>query len=410
MIYTGRIDMSVHKAGRPSASPGLSPRANVAGGGGERFVRRGCFARGEAQYMFGVPQLPPLARGAEGDRLGSLKGGSSLPAFTSPNPSLARRGARSLTRKRNESRGSGFTLIEMLVVVAIVLIALTIVLPSATALWNQRKVADAENVIQGLLMTARAGSLQAGGADSGLLFFLDEDGTQEVVSIEADVEGRLECAQSPACLAAWEKVFRVTERRRQRIPAPMRAVPRYAVDEDMGVPNEYFSAAELANDSFATPIMGVNQAQRHRNYFTMIYSGDGRLLVRRDVLIRDDDLDDVAENGRGIGDRTGLRVGEGPPNVSNVKQYYAQDDKIKDIGPAGSDLAVPFLVSYNETGKLAAVNFPSVDALIVYDDSIFLGLGPAEEKREYLVREGLPFYVNRLTGAVVKGPRGETEQ
>jgi hypothetical protein len=55
-----------------------------------------------------------------------------------------------------------------------------------------------------------------------------------------------------------------------------------------------------------------------------------------------------------------------------------------------------------------ALNFPSVDGLLVYDESLFAGAGDAKDKRKFLIESGLPFYVHRFTGVVIRGPVGET--
>jgi type II secretory pathway pseudopilin PulG len=316
----------------------------------------------------------------------------------------------------------------MLVVVVIVIIALTLVLPSARTMWDQRKVSDAENIIRGLLMTARANALRASGVESGLLFYVDRNGTQRVVSIEQDEQGKSDCIRTcyedglgdceVSCGATWENVFRVTEDRQQRLPKPMRAVPRYVIDSGgVGIDDtEVFSDQELANNLFG-PASGnpveFDEAQRHRNYFTMVYSSDGGLLIRRDVLIRDDDLDNNGE-GDTYGDLAGMLVGyDRPGKEPNVTQYYSQDDNqpVPIDTRAGAKVsqrrAVPFLVV---DGQNVAVNFPTVDGLLVYDDSSFNGFADEEEKRDFLLRTALPFYISRMSGAVIRGPRGEVEE
>ena len=85
-----------------------------------------------------------------------------------------------------------FTLVEMIVVVAIILVILGIALPALTTLWDERKVSEAQNTIQGLLMTTRAKALQAvSGVDSGIFFFIDAEGVQRIVSIERANPGDL---------------------------------------------------------------------------------------------------------------------------------------------------------------------------------------------------------------------------
>ena len=70
----------------------------------------------------------------------------------------------------------GFTFVETVVVVAIILIIVGLVLPAASELWNERRSAEAENVIQGLLMSERARAMQAGGVEGGILAFVDAEG------------------------------------------------------------------------------------------------------------------------------------------------------------------------------------------------------------------------------------------
>ena len=53
-----------------------------------------------------------------------------------------------------------------------------------------------------------------------------------------------------------------------------------------------------------------------------------------------------------------------------------------------------------------ALNFASVDGLLVYDDSLLAGI-PATEQRTVLLRTAQPLYVSRWTGVVIRGPVGE---
>ena len=69
---------------------------------------------------------------------------------------------------------------------------------------------------------------------------------------------------------------------------------------------------------------------------------------------------------------------------------------------------LPFLI-FDELAGEVAINFPSVDGLLVYDNSVFRSLDLAEDKRDYLLESAQPFYVNRYTGAIIRGPRGEVE-
>ena len=184
---------------------------------------------------------------------------------------------------------------------------------------------------------------------------------------------------------------------------PIRAVPRYVVDEeDSDRQWEGFDAVELANNSFADPPDEGNVAQTHRNFFAMLYSG-GELVDMRDVLIQD-----IDENEDGIGYITGLRVGMDTDDPA-VKEYWSYDgneEEKKPLDPEGRNRTVPLLIT-DEDG--VAINFRSVDGLLVYDDSLFneAGIGASAQKREFLLRTAQPFYVNRFTGVVIRGPVGE---
>ena len=303
------------------------------------------------------------------------------------------------TRRAGHRRrgGGGFTLVEMIVVIAIIVVLMALALPSVNTMWEERKLAAAKNTIQGMLQTARARAMSASGLESGMFFFLDRNGMQYIIPIELDP------ARSGD--VAWENVFRVRYDRAYTLPPPFRVVPRYVVLE-AGSDAEIFSVGELVNNSFATLEAAANNAQRHRNFFAMVFSSEGQLLVRRDVLIQDPDEDED-----GYGDMTRLAVGPDPEaggSTPAVNSYYAQNDTITPM--QDDDLGVPTTIAFlvrDADEDEAAVNFPSVDGLLVYDDSLFSGLSPPEQQRAYLLEAAQPYYVNRFTGAIIKGPRGE---
>jgi len=293
-----------------------------------------------------------------------------------------------------------FTLIEMIVVMTIVLILAGLILPAASSMWDQRKMADTETLVQGMLQTARSRAMRAGGVESGLFFFLDDSGVQRVVSIQHDTVNSGEIA--------WENVFRVTGDRMYKLPAPMRVVPRYVLEtalEELLM----FNDTELANEVFETRGTNINNAQRHRSFFTMIFSGEGQLLVRRDCLLLDEDGDVDAGPGRPPrGDVTGLLVGYNhTAKVGTIDSFFEQDDTIEDTkkDADGIPTLLPFLVQDEDAGEVA-INFPSVDGLLAYDDAVFRSLETAADKRAFLTDTAQPFYVNRYTGAIIRGPVG----
>ena len=290
----------------------------------------------------------------------------------------------------------GFTLAEMVVVMAVILILTALLLPAVRTIWYQHKVADAENIIKGLLTTTRPRAMAPGGGESGLFFMLDAEGVQHIYSITQQPVGQLEALNQ----------FVLTSEREYALPAPMRVVPRYAVEVAQQTTDEpyTFSAAELASNAppWNTRPMGVNEAQRHRNFFTMVYSNEGQLEVWRDVLIKDEDAD---EDGRG--DITGLRVADGEANQKHdVAQYYDLESGAKtDIDDI---TGLPLQDLLTDEGDVA-LNFPSVDGLLVYDDSLFNEVEGTQDRRAFLLRAAQPFYVSGLSGAVVRGPMGENE-
>ncbi|MBI4718867.1 MAG: prepilin-type N-terminal cleavage/methylation domain-containing protein [Planctomycetes bacterium] len=345
-----------------------------------------------------------------------------LPPRPGRSPAARPFAARTSTLSRPGRIARGFTLVEMVIVVAIVLVLLTAILPAALALWENRKSADAVNTLQGMLMTARARATQPNATQTGLYFFVDPiRSVQRIVFIEQDA-GRVD-------RPAWQNVFRVSEDPGYELPAPMRVAPRYVVMPDgpgNGDDPVTFNDVELAHNDFTRPPPPPptpDHAQRHRNFFAMVFANDGQLLVRRDVLIMDEYTGPSSPPPLDIlGDRTGLEVGydlsgTGKPTV---KRYYPQTGPAATIDPTtgggttGPE-AIPFLViDAGVPQGDVAMNFPSVDGLLLYDDYLFNGLPAGNNvhgislKREFLIKTGIPFYVNRLSGAVIRGPVGET--
>lgn len=324
-----------------------------------------------------------------------------------------------------------FTLVEMIVVVAIILIVVGISLPSVTSMWDNQKVTEAENKIQGLLMTTRSRSVSSAEGEHGILIYLDEQGAQRMVPIaRAKVPADVPILQADAHRLAYIDVFTVQDARQTVLPKPLRVVPRNVVIPDAENDDEKsltFSDQELVRDSWSTPpAQGFNQAQRHRNYFALVFSADGQLMDRRNVLIQDFDAfggQDDRPDGRG--DLTGLPSSYDHTNdVPLADKYYDKsDDMAKPLDPTGSFpvVKVPFLVveaagaGASARQQEIAINFPTADGMLLYDDDQFQEIaGPngenAPEARRFLLKSARPLYVNRKTGALVRGPVGEGDQ
>jgi len=300
----------------------------------------------------------------------------------------------------------------------IIVVVMLLALPAARRLWDDRKAADAENAIAGALSVARSKALQATEGEVGLLFYVDENGIQRVAPIaQAKVQaGEGPVGQEEAYRLAHGNVFRVQEGKNWSLYAPLRVVPRYVVNAKYPGNDEWdvfdTNGVELSNNDVETPpTSGVNQAQRHRNFFTMIFDPQGHLDVGRDVLIQDDDKDC---NQRG--DLTGLLLSKdctptAPDATPTVKDYFQRASSTN--GTLNLDVlstppvAVPFLVVGTDKSGMTALNFPSVDGLLVYNDGLLASFD-AKDKRDYLLRTGQPLYTNRLTGALIRGPVGES--
>jgi type II secretory pathway pseudopilin PulG len=313
----------------------------------------------------------------------------------------------------------------MVVVIAIVILLTGLVVPAATQMWRDRKIADAQNLISGMLLTARARALQSGGAETGLFFFVDEQGVQRVVPITQNHNDPAQ-ADPNKVIRGWESdgrwfnVFTVIRDRGFTLPAPMRVAPLYTIceeddDDAVGIcanriDHQLFSDEELGVLSIGDLAIGdeADTAQAHRNFFTLIFSPAGELMVGRDALIRDIDDEGEAEGeNEGEGVVCGLSVqGSSADSSGAVTRYYAADEDSSEVelNGQGASLHPTWLVVDSDD---VAMNFPSVDGLLVYDDSLFNEAGTPQDKRTLLRSTGLPFYINRLTGAVVRGPVGE---
>ncbi len=313
---------------------------------------------------------------------------------------------------RTPSTRLGFTLVEMMVVIAIILLILGFALPAASTMWEQRKLIDAQNTVQGMLTTARAKAIQGSGSETGLFFYIDQRGNHRIAPIrQVDASDLIARGILPPGTSAADytrvltDVFEITQDRSYFLTSPIRVVPRYMVKNNNNSPAlsnfGLFSNAELASNQFYTPTAGFDPSQRHRNFFTMIFSTRGHLLVERNVLILD--LDEDQNN---LGDLTDLRVGyDHAIESANVFKFYPQNSATAVPIGVGQE-AAPFLL-VDDIESPIAINFPSVDGLMVYDDVGFNDAGDEQEKREMLSRTAQPMYVNRWTGNVILGPLGE---
>lgn len=307
----------------------------------------------------------------------------------------------------------------MVIVIGIVIALTGLVLPAASQMWRDRKLSDTQNMVSGMLMVARAKALESTAGETGLFFYVDDRGVQHAVAIAQDPNDPGESDPSKKIAdwrtaPKWRNVFTVARDRTYVIPAPMRVVPRYIVCESLGTgptcegytePFQLFTIGELSNNKFVDADVDSDHhiGQLHRNFFSIVYTTDGELTVRRDVLIRDVDGDyDPTKSGDAAGEVTGLKVGI--TGSKDVSRFYDQEDVTTPKDIVTPSQPVDFLITDKQNN---AINFPSVDGLLVYDDALFNEITDAADKRRFLMETSRAFYIQRMTGAVVRGPVGE---
>ena len=298
-----------------------------------------------------------------------------------------------------------FTLIELVVVIAIIASLLGVVLPAVSRMWDGRKQGDAVNRLRGAITVARRMALSPNHDEVGLLFVRDRlSDAQRIFLIE-----RKPVTDTINGNRIARDRFVIIDDRDYTLPAPLRVVPRYVVHTGGDDAHLEFSPVELINDSFPRPDGPINwdEGQRHRNYFSMIFNGQGRLVVGRNVLIYDTAPSGVSR----FGDRTGLPVPNEPDDP--VIQYFARDSRKGDrklpIDQTGTQPPLTDLVVDPADNPPVAINFPSVDGLLLYDDAVFRRMGDAQSKREFLIRTAQPLYVAGVSGLVILGPIAENE-
>lgn len=310
----------------------------------------------------------------------------------------------------------GFTLIELLVVVAIIVLLAAMVIPSVESMWQQRKLSQVETLVRGLLQSARQRAI--GQRETGLFFYVDAVGAQRMLMIERADETEAQRTDygipplnDPPPDPPKVRIdllstnrFRVVPDASYALPEPVRVCPVYAVFPDETTNKDdfiRFSDAELANEDFQNPpAASAKQPQRHRNFFVMIFSTQGQLVVNRAVLLYDEDGEwlDGSAKGHGLGDLTGLPVSE------EMTQYLsAEDGAPVDIYPPDPKVGLVHLVTISDGSNDRAALFPGVAGLVVYEDNYFRQ-ALTTEKRQFLLNEGRPYYVSPSTGDVIRGP------
>lgn len=362
-----------------------------------------------------------------------------------PRASCARSKDSSFAIRHSSFAKRGFTLIELIVVIAIISILLALVLPGAASMWSQRNEAGTINLVRGLLESARAIARRNG--TGGLFFFVDPvDNVQRIAFIEAEPPNKPDAgnwvwdqvfckqlhANDPDCITQPMAVdrFRVSSDKIYTVPSPYRVAPKYAMElagEIVTRHRESNSDYPLFQQRLGSDVFfkagGEMRAPRQRNFFTVIFNRAGQIVPDRDVLIHDSDSPIDAAGGTsaivtdGRGDKTRLHV----TGVNDATMYYVQQEVMSTtsnaidkerINPDTADDAALSHMICDIDGVV--MNFPSVDGLVVYDNSVVEGLDGAGDGEvagsvlaDELINNGRPMYITQQTGDIIMGEKGQ---
>lgn len=226
-------------------------------------------------------------------------------------------------------RRKSFTLVEMVVVIAVIIIISTLIFPAITTMWRDAQVKNSHHKIAGLLRTARARSLSLHHMSYGVLFYVDPTYNHQVaVCIDALAYPITEDERWPDVIDR----FRVDTKN------------PYLFTMDDFVRIAPFSVAlgwendDLLNDDY--------RAGKQRNFFAIIFRRGERVYSCPYILY------DVDEDDDGFGDTLRLPVG----------------DTIGEFGGPMRDIVL------DNDGERR--NLPTEWGFLIYDEGIFKELRP----------------------------------
>ena len=112
---------------------------------------------------------------------------------------------------------------------------------------------------------------------------------------------------------------------------------------------------------------------------------------------------DLDEDGLGV--QTGLPVTD---ESTASTEYVSFKGTSLPLSSQDTSFFIPGTIVLGPPEKTVALNFPSVDGLLVYDDQLFSELD-LSGKQPFLLRVGRPIYVSRMVGAIIRGSIGESQ-
>ncbi len=328
------------------------------------------------------------------------------------------------------ARSAAYTLVELVVVIAIIGILVTIAIPSVNGIVTDASRASAENTIKGLLKSAKARARN--NVETGLFLFI-EDGAQKVAFIQASpanltadvglINPDVDFNASGTPIAEFDAAdrFEIVGELLYTIPRPYRLAPLAILDLPVtdsyqsGTVDPKWTSKEISNeiyDDFAlfsdnTTGGNTQGPENHRNFFTIIFGPDGRIVSDRSVFISDiPDADDIINiNGPNGAAATGKVTRLNVNNCTDYQDIKGDTHKFSDLGAGHPGL--PHIVSIIGNGTRYALNFVSVDGLIIYNNDAFLDApDEIDRRREFLAETSQPYYISPRSGQIIAGPVG----
>ena len=221
-----------------------------------------------------------------------------------------------------------FTLVEMVVVIAIIIIILTMVLPAFSTMWREAQVNSSNHKIEGLLRVARGRSLTLHHTAYGVLFYVDPTYNHQVAVF-------IDALTYVASDEVWPDVI-------DRFVVDTKNPYLFTMDDFVRVAP--FSVAlgwendDLLNDDY--------RAGKQRNFFAIIFQQGERAHSFPFILY------DVDKDEDGLGDTLRLPVG----------------DTVGEFGGPVRDIVID-----NNDERVV---LPTEWGFLIYDDSVFKEFRP----------------------------------